>query len=317
LLTIDRLTAYTPIPNADAEDQAHGQNPSPFVKDPLEFALDERPGSLSSSAASQSRSPSPARNSLASLTFTNGLALVISLQIGSGIFSVPSQVSAHVPSAGTGLLVWFLGGLLAWTGAASFIELGLRIPKNGGVQEYLRHCYGEFPGFIFVWISLVVTDPASMAMIAMIFSDYFAKSVCPEAWASSLFFEKVLALIGLALVTFVNCLGIRTGARVANGFLVLKLFAVSSIALLGLGFALRQEPKGPSANHHGWFGKDDHDEKQGAWAALGNYVTALFGVLFAYGGWDTVIMLCIENDLGSRLIVANLHTDWIRRGRYE
>src|SRR5437773_2551732 len=75
-----------------------------------------------------------------SLTRLNGLALVVSLQIGSGIFTAPSQVSQFVTSPGLGLLVWLLGGALVWTGAASFIELGLRIPSNGGIQEYLRTC---------------------------------------------------------------------------------------------------------------------------------------------------------------------------------
>lgn len=285
------MATYARIPDADVDDQALEQRPSSPVKDyPADSAGELSDSTISSSTESQSRSPSPPRHSRASLTFTNGLALVISLQIGSGIFSVPSQVSTHVSSAGAGLLVWFLGGLLAWTGAASFIELGLRIPKNGGIQEYLRRCYGEFPAFIFVWTALVVMDPASMAMIAMIFSNYFAKSVCSDAWASSLFIEKLFALIGVALITFVNCLGIRTGARVANGFLVLKLFAVSSIVLLGLVFAFQGQAKGPSAGDHGWFGTDNGSKGQSGWVALGNYVTALFGVLFAYGGWDTVSM---------------------------
>ena len=190
-----------------------------------------------------------------------------------------------------------MGGLLAWTGAASFIELGLRIPKNGGIQEYLNYCFGEFPAFTFVWIFILVVAPASMAMIAIIFSNYFAKSVCPDAWASSLLVERILALIGLGVVTFINCWGIRTGALVANGFLVLKLFAVSTIALLGLGFALRGETGGPSVKHHGWFGTDDQFEKQSVWESMGNYVTALFGVLFSYGGWDTVTMPESEDDL--------------------
>ena len=55
--------------------------------------------------------------SKANLTFINGLALVISLQIGSGIFSAPSVTANHVPSPGIGILVWLCGGLLVWTGA--------------------------------------------------------------------------------------------------------------------------------------------------------------------------------------------------------
>src|SRR5438105_1788337 len=40
------------------------------------------------------------------LTFLNGLALVLGLQIGSGIFLAPAQVSRQVVSPALGVLVW-------------------------------------------------------------------------------------------------------------------------------------------------------------------------------------------------------------------
>ena len=83
------------------------------------------------------------------LIFTNGLALVIGLQIGSGIFSAPSQVASHTPSPGVAVIIWAVAGIVVWSGAASFVELGLAIPKNGGVQEYLRAIYGDSPFFMF------------------------------------------------------------------------------------------------------------------------------------------------------------------------
>jgi amino acid transporter len=59
-----------------------------------------------------------------------------------------------------------------WTGASCFIELGTIVPRNGGMQEYLRAGYGDFVEFLFscVWLSIV--RPCSMAMIAMIFAEH-------------------------------------------------------------------------------------------------------------------------------------------------
>jgi solute carrier family 7 (L-type amino acid transporter), member 6 len=229
-------------------------------------------------------SPEPSKSSL---TFINGLALVTGLQIGSGIFAAPSQVSQHVPSPGMGVLAWFVGGLLVWTGAASFIELGLAIPKNGGVQEYLQFCYGDFLGFLFTWIWVGIAKSSAMAMVAMVFSDYLCRAILPPSWIS-LILSKFVALSGLAVITFINCLGSRTGALVANGFLVLKIFAIISIAFLGFGLAFRQGSVHPSPNSDGWFGGDDRPGNRNGWAILGDYVTAIFGVLFSYGGWETV-----------------------------
>lgn len=46
-----------------------------------------------------------------------GMALVVGMQVGSGIFSSPGVVVAEVGSTGASLLVWVLSGVLAWTGA--------------------------------------------------------------------------------------------------------------------------------------------------------------------------------------------------------
>jgi hypothetical protein len=45
------------------------------------------------------------------------MALVVGMQVGSGIFSSPGVVVASVGSVGASLAVWLVSGLLAWTGA--------------------------------------------------------------------------------------------------------------------------------------------------------------------------------------------------------
>lgn len=47
----------------------------------------------------------------------HGMALVVGMQVGSGIFSSPGVVVAEVGSTGASLMVWILSGILAWTGA--------------------------------------------------------------------------------------------------------------------------------------------------------------------------------------------------------
>ncbi|MCJ1353905.1 MAG: Y+L amino acid transporter [Icmadophila ericetorum] len=227
-----------------------------------------------------------------SLTYLNGLALILGLQIGSGIFSAPSQVSRHVPSPGTAISVWLIAGLLVWTGAASFIELGIAIPDNGGIQEYLRTCYGDFAGFLFSWIWITIAKPSAIAMIAMIFAENLGTVISTDADSGLLatWKAKIIAILGIQAVTFVNCLGSRTGAQAANGFLVLKLLAISSIGITGLvigTFGLWKEGQKPDT---AWFGKDPDPLRQQfpIWVQVGEYVTAVYGALFCYGGWESL-----------------------------
>ena len=225
------------------------------------------------------------RHQKPSLTFLNGLALVIGLQIGSGIFTAPHQVSNHVSSPGVAIIVWLAGGLLVWTGASSFIELGLAIPQNGGVQEYMRYCYSDFYGFLFTLVWVLISKPAAMAIISMVFAEYMCRTISGGD-SASLLIKKLLALLGLAFITFINCLGAKTGARVASGFLFLKLFAVFSIAILG--FKVLIDGTGEGVGQYGWFEENSKAEFGNMWSQIGEFVTALYDALFCYGGWETV-----------------------------
>lgn len=86
--------------------------------------------------------PAPARNVG---TFTKNLgaleafAIVISVVIGSGIFTSPGSIDTNVPSPGAALVVWLIGGVLAWTGASTMAELGTAIPGEGELISYINH----------------------------------------------------------------------------------------------------------------------------------------------------------------------------------
>ena len=231
-------------------------------------------------------SPSPGCRPL---TFVNGLALVLGLQIGSGIFFAPSQVSNHVPCPGAAVLVWFLAGLLVWTGAASFIELGVAIPNNGGIQEYLRFCYGDYAAFLFSWVWVAISKPGAMALISMIFAQNLF-TIGTLNGEVSVWVLKSAAFTGLWVVALINCLGAITGARVANVFLVWKLFAITSIAIIGVITAFQGTHSVPELSTLEWFGQDPDPQRRtlSAWGTAGELVTAIYGALFCYGGWEAV-----------------------------
>ncbi len=165
-----------------------------------------------------------------SLTHFNCLSLILGMQIGSGIFSAPAILSNHVPTPLAGILVWALAASLIWTGVSCIIELGTIVPRNSGMQEYLRAGYCDFAGFLFSFVWLSVVRPCTIAMVAMVFAEHINGIVLPplglpEGW----FADKGMALLGVWGTTAVNCWEIKTGAKVAGWFLVLKLLIIASI----------------------------------------------------------------------------------------
>lgn len=239
------------------------------------------------------------------LSYLNGLSLLVGLQIGSGIFSSPSQVNNHTPSPGVSLIVWAVAGLLAWTGAASYAELGGAIPLNGGSGVYLRYCFGELIGFLYSWAAVIVLKPGGAAIIAIISGEYInrvitgsftadADAVLPSEWAN-----KLAAFLCLSLVTALNILSTRLTTRLSDSLLFLKVGSLLAITIIGIIVAatgLNGDGKGASTEwkDRGWFnsrkGGVSGRESESVVGGLGEYAIALYAGLWAFDGWDNVCL---------------------------
>ncbi len=219
------------------------------------------------------------------LTYLNGLGLIIGLIIGSGIFSSPSQVNSNVGSPGAALIVWAVAGVLAWTGGASYAELGGAIPLNGGSQAYLSKILGELAGFLFTWVAVLVLKPGSAAIISIIMGEYLVRAVIgADAETISPWVTKGMGLAGLFLVTFVNCVSTRFATRVNDALMFLKFIALIGVTVLGIvvaatGFSYSEEPNLDWKTHR-WFEGTSND--------LTHWAVALYAGLWAYDGWDNV-----------------------------
>lgn len=75
--------------------------------------------------------------------------------------SSPGIVIANTHSVGASLSVWLLSGLLAWTGASSYAELGAAMPVNGGAQAYLSYAYGPLISYLYAWTAIVALRPGT------------------------------------------------------------------------------------------------------------------------------------------------------------
>lgn len=58
------------------------------------------------------------------LGLTNGVAIIVGVIVGSGIFVSPNYALKHAGSKGMALIVWVLSGFLSMIGALCYAELG-------------------------------------------------------------------------------------------------------------------------------------------------------------------------------------------------
>lgn len=147
--------------------------------------------------------------------------------------SSPGIVVANTHSVGASLTVWLISGLLGWTGASSFAELGSAIPVNGGAQAYLAYAYSPLVSYLFAWTAIAALKPGGNAVIALIFAEYInrlvwhatATDVSPDSlpqWSI-----KLTACIAVAFVTLL-CIGAKNlGTRTAVFLTAVKVRSFS------------------------------------------------------------------------------------------
>jgi APA family basic amino acid/polyamine antiporter len=197
--------------------------------------------------------------------------------VGAGIFMNPHEVAKKVHTPALILGAWLAGGLIALAGAFVYAELAARRPEVGGQYAYLREAYHPSLAFVYGWALLLVTQTGGMAAVAITFASHFrviTHTALPE-WA--------VASAALALLTVINCLGVRAGSGVQSLLMVLKILAIAALVVCGLAFV---------GSPRGEFGAvTDRPVSFGLLAAMG---AALTPVMFAYGGWQTASFVAGE-----------------------
>ncbi len=218
------------------------------------------------------------------------MAMVVGHIIGTGVFLVPSSMAKATGSVGLIFLVWIVGGALSLAGALSVAELGAAMPKAGGPYVYISRGIGPMWGFLFGWMNNLVGKPASISTIAagfLIFLSFFFPAVRTAIFTLNIpvpFAEKPyefvftwaqpLAAAAIALLTFINYLGVRLAGRLQVTLTIIKISAI--LAVVVLGFALGERnltstaPLFPESLSLG---------------LLAGFLTAMVGALWAYDGW--------------------------------
>lgn len=197
--------------------------------------------------------------------------------IGSGIFMNPYVVAQQVHTPFLILGAWALGGLIALAGAFIYAELAERRPHTGGQYAYLREAFHPSVAFVFGWSLLLVTQTGGMAAVAVTFARYFIELTQLNVS------DSLIAIVTLAILTIINCLGVRAGSSFQNFLMILKIAAI--VMLVALGFALSNRSNLNSANLL------DRPVSFDLITAMG---AALIPVMFAYGGWQTSCFIAGE-----------------------
>jgi basic amino acid/polyamine antiporter, APA family len=206
------------------------------------------------------------------------IAIVVGNMVGTGVFTSLAFQVTSLPSAFPILLLWTLGGVLAFCGAVNYAELAAAFPRSGGEYGLLTQAYHPGVGFVAGWISLTVGFPAPVAAAALTFGRY----VAGIGDADSVFLVRATAAGIIALVTGVHLVSLHTTGRFQTILTAIKFSLVAILALSGLFLGSSQAISFlPQAGDSQLI------------LSTGFYVSLIY-VLYAYSGWNAASYITSE-----------------------
>jgi APA family basic amino acid/polyamine antiporter len=183
---------------------------------------------------------------------TLGLPLVIVFVIfnilGSGVYKKVAPMADALHSSGWVLIAWVIGGIISLFGALSYAEVAGLLADTGGDYVYYKKIYNKFFAFQFGWSTFTIIQTAAISSLAYVFAQSLNNLVHLPPVLDSLsgfnlgkvfypfkdFNVKLLAIVLIILLTWVNNQGLKTGAWIGTVILLLVFAGLFTIIFFGL-----------------------------------------------------------------------------------
>ena len=218
----------------------------------------------------------------ASLSIGDGIAMMVGLIIGVGIFKLPFLVALNVDSTAMFLGLWAVGGLITLIGALVYSELAAAYPSTGGEYHFLTRAFGSDIGLLFAWARTTVIQTGAIAAVAFVFGDY-----AQQLWPLGTYGPAIYGALALLGLTLINLAGTYESKNAQIVFTVLEVGALLFVSFVGFALA----SPAPSAIV----------APAASGGALG---LAIVFILFTYGGWNEAAYLSRD--------VRDVHRNMVR-----
>lgn len=206
------------------------------------------------------------------LGIPDGIALLVGITIGAGIYSTPQIIATYTESYASVIGLWLIASAFVLMGGLIYAELGTRFPHTGGEYVYLHRAFGPFVGFLFGWAQLFIIRTSPAAGLAIISANYLEYFVPLNEWQ-----HTSVAITSIVLVGMLNYAGVHRASLFQKYSTAIKV--IGMLMLAGAAFALTYDRPGNIA------------QAAAATATLGpagNTAAAMMLIVFSFLGWDRV-----------------------------
>ena len=171
------------------------------------------------------------------ISLVQSVSIIVGIIIGSGIFVSPVGILQNVKSVGMSCVLWAVCGVFSGLCALCYAELGACIPQSGGEYIYIKRAFGDFAGFLCLWINFIIICPVGLAASSLIFATYVLKPIYPDCDPPA----TVLRLLAAIIIS--KYISSTTSFEELSQFIVIYLPCV-------IKFILTCESHLPNRNSH-------------------------------------------------------------------
>lgn len=232
--------------------------------------------------------------------------IVAGSMIGSGIFIVSADITRNVGGAGWLIAVWVITGFMTLTAALSYGELSAMFPKAGGQYVYLKEAFNPLAGFLYGWSFFTVIQTATIAAVGVAFSKFAAylipvlseKNILLDMGFVKISAAQIVAIILIALLTYINSKGIKNGKIIQTTFTATKL--LSLFGLIVFGFILAAKSEIWNANWTNAFSMKAWNGETKSWTdvlglgMMGAIAASMSGSIFSSDAWNNITFIAGE-----------------------
>lgn len=245
-----------------------------------------------------------------SLGLLDATMVVAGSMIGSGIFIVGADITRNVGSAGWGIAVWLITGIMTIIAATSYGELSAMYPKAGGQYVYLKEAYNPLVGFLYGWSFFAVIQTGTIAAVGVAFAKFAGyffpalnmqeQNILFTLGSVKIYPAQLVSIAVVVLLTQINTRGVKEGKIIQTTFTVSKLLALFGLILCGFLFVDQShwtENWATEMNAQKAMIADDGSitwEAIGGITLLGAIAASMVGSIFSSDSWNNVTFIAGE-----------------------
>jgi amino acid transporter len=192
--------------------------------------------------------------------------MIINSIIGAGIFGLPSRVYALIGVYS--IAAFFVCAAIVLIFILCFAEVGSRFRTTGGPYTYVGAAFGQTPAFMVGWLLLFsrVFNYATLINLLVTYAAVFYP----------LFTDTMPRMIVITAITAIlaysNHIGVKSTTRISNLLTIAKLVPLALFIIAGFFFA------------------DTNLYRLGEPPAFSSFTGAILLLVFAFGGFESVMV---------------------------